>query len=91
MRTLVIVLILGTSAFGTHASAQSGLALAPWYPWCAIDGDNRSGGQRRSCGFVSYEQCRNAVRGGTDICAENIWGGPPAQVSRPDEARPRRR
>jgi len=91
MPRLVIALILGVSAFGTQAPAQPDLSLAPWYPWCALDGDNRSGGQRRSCGFVSYEQCMNAVRGGSDMCFENIWGPRPAQAYRFDEARPRKR
>ena len=56
-------------------AAMAGLArpaAAIEYPWCAhyggMDGD---GG--RNCGFVSYEQCMETVRGMGGYCERNLF------------------
>ena len=40
------------------------------YPWCAQYG-GRDGG--RNCGFVSYEQCMETVRGMGGFCERNLF------------------
>ena len=53
-----IAAALPVTAAARHA--QTDMSRIPWYPWCAISyGANT---EHRSCGFVSYEQCMNAVR-----------------------------
>jgi hypothetical protein len=62
--------------------ADTGFANAQNYPWCS------AGGEARSCGFVSQEQCM-AAKGAGRYCEQNF-------MYRPDETaagrrKPRRR
>ena len=46
-------------------------AAAIEYPWCAQYGGEGGGG--RNCGFVSYEQCMETVRGMGGFCERNLF------------------
>jgi hypothetical protein len=55
-------------------------AAAIEYPWCAqYSGEDGDGG--RNCGFVSYEQCMQTVRGMGGFCAANLFY--PSAAERP--------
>jgi Protein of unknown function (DUF3551) len=41
------------------------------YPWCAAYSGGRGGG--RNCGFVSYAQCMDTVRGIGGFCEQNLF------------------
>jgi uncharacterized protein DUF3551 len=42
------------------------------YPWCAqYSGADMGGG--RNCGFVSYEQCMQTIRGMGGFCEPNLF------------------
>jgi hypothetical protein len=62
-------------------------AQAVEYPWCA----NFHEGAGSNCGFTSYEQCMQTVRGSGGFCAANdFYTGPasPPQTRRPARHRP---
>src|SRR5262249_32005022 len=85
--TFAIAAAIHATASASHA--QTDMSRVTWYPWCGIScGANT---EHRSCGFVSYEQCMNAVRPKNDMCFENIWGPGPAEARRSDESRRRKR
>ena len=42
------------------------------YPWCAQYAGGNSGGGR-NCGFVSYEQCMETIRGMGGFCEQNLF------------------
>jgi len=67
---LFILAVLGaTVAFGGRADAQN-------YPWCAdYTGDF---GDVTNCGFVSFDQCMDTVRGMGGFCVVNNRYQPPA-------------
>jgi len=46
-------------------------AAAIEYPWCAQYGGNDDGG--RNCGFVSFEQCMETIRGMGGFCERNLF------------------
>ena len=46
-------------------------AAANEYPWCAQYGGRGGGG--RNCGFVSWEQCMQTVRGMGGFCEPNAF------------------
>ncbi len=52
---------LGATVIATHAKAQN-------YPWCA---QYSKGGDGQNCGFVSFEQCMETVRGIGGFCIQN--------------------
>jgi hypothetical protein len=52
-------------------------AAAIEYPWCAQYGNGGDGG--RNCGFVSYEQCMETVRGIGGFCERNLFYTGPAE------------
>ena len=53
-------------------------AAAIEYPWCAqYGGTDGDGG--RNCGFVSYEQCMETVRGMGGFCERNLFSTGPAE------------
>jgi Protein of unknown function (DUF3551) len=54
---------------GSRAEAQN-------YPWCAYYGGAMSGST--NCGFVSFDQCMNTVRGIGGSCELNNTYVPPA-------------
>lgn len=56
------------------------------YPWCAYYGSGFSG---NNCGFTSFEQCLENVRGIGGFCQKNDWYQPPA-AARQSGARKRR-
>ncbi len=62
---------------GTPAQAQN-------YPWCAFLTMGDDGGAT-NCGFVSFEQCMETVRGMGGFCERNT------QYVPPPGSRPRRR
>ena len=47
-------------------------ANAEPYKWCAQYSGGRSGGGR-NCGFVSYEQCMQTIRGMGGFCEQNLF------------------
>ena len=57
-------------------------AAAIEYPWCAqYIGDDDGG---RNCGFVSYEQCMETVRGMGGFCERNLfYTGPTERPAKP--------
>jgi hypothetical protein len=91
MRLILMIATVALLGVTTASSrAQTDVSQIPWYPWCALSWSKNST-EHRSCGYVSYEQCRNATRAGSEICFENIWGPKPAQAYRSDEKRVHRR
>jgi hypothetical protein len=42
------------------------------YKWCAVYSGGRGGGAR-NCGFVSWEQCMQTVRGMGGFCEINLF------------------
>jgi hypothetical protein len=42
------------------------------YKWCAQYGGSRGGGGR-NCGFVTYEQCMQTIRGMGGFCEHNLF------------------
>jgi len=71
MKTLLFVLglLLATAVIAPRAQAQSN------YPWCSIYGGGFSG---TNCGFTSFEQCLENVRGIGGFCQQNDWYHPTA-------------
>ncbi len=59
---------LGATVIATHAQAQN-------FPWCA---QYSKGGDEQNCGFVSFEQCMETVRGIGGFCVQNnTYQSPP--------------
>src|ERR1051325_7382570 len=54
-------------------------AQAVEYPWCA----NFHEGAGSNCGFTSYEQCLQTVRGSGGFCSENTFYTGPTGAPRP--------
>jgi uncharacterized protein DUF3551 len=61
-----------TAGFGMRAEAQN-------YPWCATYSMGTGGSQ--NCGFSSFEQCLDDVRGIGGFCDRNTQYVPPAGAS----------
>ena len=60
--------ILAGVASISAAPAKAGIE----YPWCAqYGGGDDNGG--RNCGFVSYEQCMETIRGMGGSCEPNLF------------------
>ena len=64
-------IVLAAAAFGSRAEAQN-------YPWCAYW---HGTGGARNCGFVSFEQCLENVRGIGGFCQKNDWYHPAAAAA----------
>jgi Protein of unknown function (DUF3551) len=79
----VISSILFTLAVVTAATAVMPGAQADPYKWCAQYGGGRGGGAR-NCGFVSFEQCMQTIRGMGGFCERNAF------YTGPEERRVRR-
>lgn len=78
----IINLILFSLTVVACTSAFMPTADADPYKWCAQYGGRDGGG--RNCGFVSYEQCMQTIRGMGGVCERNaFYTGP--------EERPERR
>jgi hypothetical protein len=75
--------IVAISAMATLARP----AAAIEYPWCAqYGGTDGDGG--RNCGFVSYEQCMETVRGMGGFCERNLFStGPTERPAKPTRKR----
>ena len=57
-------------------------AAAIEYPWCAQYSGDDGGG--RNCGFVSYEQCMETIRGMGGFCEQNLfYTGPTERPAKP--------
>ena len=71
MKQLLFAISLGLVAIGlvTEAETQN-------YPWCSIYSGDMSGA--KNCGFVSFAQCMDNVRGIGGFCERNDWYRPPA-------------
>jgi len=65
---LTLGLAIATSAGVTRAHAQN-------YPWCADYSGSMAGSS--NCGFVSFEQCMETVRGMGGFCNRNTQYVPP--------------
>jgi hypothetical protein len=61
----VVAILAATSMLGASAQAQN-------YPWCA-----QYCGGGLNCGFVSFEQCMDTVRGIGGFCIRNNRYQPP--------------
>jgi Protein of unknown function (DUF3551) len=77
---LAIVAIAAMAALARPAAAIE-------YPWCAqYGGTDGDGG--RNCGFVSYEQCMETVRGMGGFCERNLFStGPTERPAKPTRKR----
>jgi hypothetical protein len=66
MKTSIFVLglLVAAIAIAPRAQAQSN------YPWCSIYGSGFSG---TNCGFTTFEQCLENVRGIGGFCQQNDW------------------
>jgi Protein of unknown function (DUF3551) len=77
MRRLLMAIAVATVLTGTRVEAQN-------YPWCAQYSGSMAGAT--NCGFVSFDQCMNTVRGMGGFCQQNNTyvppGGAAAQSSR---------
>ncbi len=71
MRILLFVLgiYLAALATGTRAEAQN-------YPWCAQYSGGGMGGAT-NCGFTTFQQCLDTVRGIGGFCEPNTQYVPP--------------
>jgi len=81
MKTLstVFAVAAAVAAIGAPAQAQN-------YPWCAQYSGR--GGGAMNCGFVSFEQCMNTVRGMGGFCiANNRYVPPPGPAQPPHKAK----
>jgi Protein of unknown function (DUF3551) len=58
--TLTVCLAIAVLAAPAHAQTN--------YPWCSNFADGFGG---TNCGFVSYEQCMQTVRGSGGFCNKN--------------------
>ncbi len=64
-----LALLTATAGFGIPAQAQN-------YPWCAEYGGGDMGGAT-NCGFTTYEQCMETLRGMGGFCNPNTQYRPP--------------
>jgi Protein of unknown function (DUF3551) len=67
-------------------SLGAGRAQAQNYPWCA---QYDKGDDGMNCGFTSFQQCLDDVRGIGGFCEQNNTYRPPA-AARPAERRTRK-
>ena len=89
MRALLAIAALAAT-LATVSASQAQTNAPAYYPWCALD-TVAADVVRRSCGFTSYAQCMESVRGQTGICFENVWGVNPTSGIRSDERPARKR
>jgi hypothetical protein len=71
MTNLSVALLVAAGAIAGLAAFTSPAAAAE-YPWCAqYSGQDGDGG--KNCGFVSWEQCMQTVRGMGGDCVRNLF------------------
>jgi hypothetical protein len=73
MKSVLFVLgiLVVTGGIGTRAEAAE-------YPWCA---HYDMGDEVKNCGFVSFEQCLETVRGIGGFCQQNVYYQPSSGVA----------
>jgi hypothetical protein len=81
---IVFAAALALTALGGLDRAQ-----AVEYPWCAQYTGER--GASTNCGFSTWEQCMDTVRGVGGFCRENGFYYAQRSSDRPVEPRPRKR
>jgi hypothetical protein len=82
MRGVIFLLAALATSAGT-ATAQERIE----YPWCANYGGGAAGGGGSNCGFTSFEQCLETIRGMGGFCDPNpFYKGPsPRPARRPQK------
>ena len=71
MTKFSLALLFAAGAIAGQAAFTSPAAAAE-YPWCAqYSGQDGDGG--KNCGFVSWEQCMQTVRGIGGDCVRNLF------------------
>jgi hypothetical protein len=88
LKVLMLAALAATALSAPVAEAQTYASPVPFYPWCALSWGKRT--EHRNCGFVSFAQCMNYVRGGDGMCFENVWDGTRASAT-PWDVRGRRK
>ena len=68
------IFVLAALATLTPATAQEHIE----YPWCANYGGGFDGGGGSNCGFTSFEQCMETLRGMGGFCDPNPFYKPPS-------------
>ncbi|MGH6727830.1 MAG: DUF3551 domain-containing protein [Pseudolabrys sp.] len=86
MRRLYSALFTLMALAAVGLSAPSAATAEPYkwhdpYKWCAQYGGRMNA---RNCGFVTLEQCREAISGNGGVCEENLF------YSGPEEPRVKR-
>jgi hypothetical protein len=67
MRSIDLVSIVLVAIAATMVTTPA--AHATTYKWCAYYAGREGGGT--NCGFVTYQQCKDAISGNGGYCAEN--------------------
>ena len=62
---------IGIAAIASLLALATPVRAEIEYPWCAQYGGQDDGG--RNCGFVSYEQCMETIRGMGGFCEQNLF------------------
>lgn len=75
MTRLSLALFAVVAVVTMAASPHSATAIE--YPWCAQYGGRDDGA--RNCGFVSFEQCMDTIRGMGGFCERNLFYEGPAE------------
>ena len=72
MRLLLFLFAIwaGIVWIGMPAEAQN-------YPWCAAYSGGDTGGGGTNCGFTTFQQCLDTVRGIGGFCEQNTQYQPP--------------
>ena len=73
--------IVGFAVMLAALGASVPTAHAEEYPWCAFYGGADLGGAK-NCGFVSFEQCMETLRGMGGFCDRNNFYVPPRPAAR---------
>ncbi len=77
MKTLLIGLGIGAAAMTAALSVPAAVPAHAQtnYPWCAHYGNGTGGAM--NCGFTTFQQCLDTVRGIGGFCERNDWYQPP--------------
>jgi hypothetical protein len=80
--------IVATVLIGAAALMWAAPASAGEYPWCAVYGFWGESGT--NCGFVSFAQCLDTIRGAGGSCRQNpLYEEPRAEAPRKKRKAPR--
>lgn len=69
-----LLFVLGVAA---AAGVSIPAAHAQNYPWCADYGGGEGGGGGSNCGFTTFQQCLDTIRGMGGFCNRNTLYVPP--------------